>query len=123
MSEPKKAWPLTAMFWSFVVGAAAMLVLTLSTGWLTTQGVVSQKAEAARTAALVPFCVAKAQKDPLWNSNDDKHSSAAFLKKTWDRDDFVENAGWATFPGSDSADSNVAEACATALEKVANPGA
>jgi len=123
MSEPKKAWPITAIVWSFIVGAAAMLVLTLSTGWLTTQGVVRQKAEAARTAALVPFCVAKAQKDPLWNSNDDKHSSEAFLKKTWGRDDFVENAGWATLPGSDAADANVAEACATALQKVANPGA
>ncbi|HVZ02413.1 MAG TPA: hypothetical protein VHA35_23105 [Dongiaceae bacterium] len=123
MSEPKKAWPIAAIVWSFIVGAAAMLVLTLSTGWLTTQGVVHQKAEAARTAALVPFCVAKAQQDPLWKSNDDKHSSAAFLKKTWDRDTFVEDAGWATLPGSDSADANVAEGCATALEKVANPGA
>ena len=123
MAEPKKAWPVTAMVWSFIVGAGAMLVLTLSTGWLTTQGVVQQKAEAARTAALVPFCVANAQHDPLWKSTDDKHSSAAFLKKSWGRDSFVEDAGWATMPGSDSADSNVAAACATALEKVAKPGA
>lgn len=123
MSEPKKAWPIAAMVWSFIVGAAGMLILTLSTGWLTTQGVVQQKADAARTAALVPFCVANAEHDPLWKSTDDKHSSAAFLKKSWDRDTFVENAGWATLPGSSSADSKVAEACASALEKVANPGA
>ena len=123
MSEPKKSWPIGAMFWSFVVGAAGMLILTLSTGWLTTQGVVQQKADAARTAALVPFCVANAEHDPLWKSNDDKHSSAAFLKQTWDRDTFVENAGWATLPGSTTADTNVAEACASALEKVAKPGA
>jgi hypothetical protein len=111
------------MFWSFVVGAAGMLVLTLSTGWLTTQGVVHQKAEAARTAALVPFCVANAEHDPLWKSNDDKHSSAAFLKKSWDQDTFVENAGWATLPGSSTADDKVAAACADALAKVAKPGA
>ena len=123
MSESKKAWPVAAMFWSFVVGAAGMLILTLSTGWLTTQGVVQQKAEAARTAALVPFCVANAEHDPLWKSNDDKHSSAAFLKQSWNQDTFVENAGWATMPGSTTADTKVAEACASALQKVAKPGA
>jgi hypothetical protein len=94
-----------------------MVVLTLSTGWLTTQSVVKQKAEAARTAALVPFCVANAQNDPLWKSKDPKHSSEAFYDKSWGQDTFVESAGWATMPGSDSADAKVADACAKALEK------
>jgi hypothetical protein len=115
----KKYLPSKAMIWSFLVGAAATVILTLSTGWLTTQGVVQQKAEAARTAALVPFCVANAHNDPLWKSKDAKHSSDAFYDKSWGQDSFVENAGWATMPGSDSADSNVADACAKALEKAA----
>jgi hypothetical protein len=117
MAEPKKHLPLKAMIWSFIVGVAATVIVTLSTGWLTTQGVVRQKAETARTAALVPFCVANAHNDPLWKSKDPKHSSDAFYDKTWGQDTFVENAGWATMPGSDSADSDLAEACANALVK------
>jgi hypothetical protein len=117
MGNIKKLLPSKAMIWSFIFGAAAMVVLTLSTGWLTTQSVVQQKAEAARTAALVPFCVANAQNDPLWKSADPKHSSDAFYDKSWGQDTFVENAGWATMPGSDSADPKVADACAKALEK------
>jgi hypothetical protein len=119
MVDIKTYLPTKGMVWSFILGAAAMVIVTLSTGWLTTQSVVQQKAEAARTAALVPFCVANAKNDPLWNSKDPKHSSDAFYDKSWGQDSFVENAGWATMPGSDSADSNVADACAKALEKAA----
>jgi hypothetical protein len=114
MSE-KKGYPFKVSFWSFAAGAAAMLVLTLSAGWLTTQSVVRQKAEAARTDALVPVCVAKAQKDPSWDAG------AAFMKESYySRDSFVEKAGWATMPGSDSADRSVAAACAKALVNVAS---
>jgi hypothetical protein len=119
MAEPSKKWPVKAMIWSFIVGIVATVIVTLSTGWLTTQSVVQQKAAAARTAALVPFCVANAHNDPLWKSKDEKHSSEAFYGKSWGQDTFVENAGWATMPGSDTADSDVAEACAKALEKAA----
>ena len=117
MVDINKHLPSKGMVWSFIFGAAAVVVLTLSTGWLTTQSVVREKAEAARTAALVPFCVANAQNDPLWKSADPKHSSDAFYEKSWGQDTFVENAGWATMPGSDTADSKVADACAKALEE------
>jgi hypothetical protein len=45
-------------------------------------------------------------------------ANLALLKKTdsWNRDQLIEKAGWATFPGSEP-DRHVAEACANLLSQ------
>jgi hypothetical protein len=42
------------------------------------------------------------------------------LTSSYDQRDFVTKTGWATVPGSDNANSDVAQACAAALLKTAS---
>jgi hypothetical protein len=62
-------------------------------------------------AALAPICVDKFQRSA------DATNNFVELKKvsTYMQCSFVEKGGWATPPGSDKADSAVAQACATML--------
>jgi len=67
--------------------------------------------DAAVVENLAGICVAQARAAP---------DSAAKLKQlaeleTWKRRDFVENAAWATMPGSDSSQSGVADLCIVKL--------
>lgn len=101
-----------------VVASVATMVVGFKYGGWETSGTTAKMVADARTDALVPICVAKAQKDPSWDSG------AAFMKENYyNRDSFVEKAGWATFSGSDSPDSAVAAACASKLVDVAKPPA
>jgi alpha/beta superfamily hydrolase len=85
-------------------------------GWVTggkAESVASQRANDAVVAALAPVCVERFQ------HGSDVSASLAELKKadSWSRGEFVEKGGWATVPGSISADrlSAVAKACAQLL--------
>ena len=62
-------------------------------------------------AALVPFCIAKAQQDP------DKAVFAKFQAETssYSRSDMVIKAGWATVGGETSPDNALARACSDKL--------
>jgi len=69
------------------------------------------KVEAAVIAALTPICVEK------FKSSEDVKENFIKLKATevWKQDKFIEQAGWATFAGTDKSNSSVASACAKAL--------
>lgn len=86
-------------------------------GWVTggsAEKAAAQRAESAVVAALVPVCVAK------FNGATDVAVHAAALKKasSWEQGPYVEKGGWANMPGTATANTDLARACAEALTKV-----
>ncbi len=101
--------------WGVVIGGIATAVIGFSQlGW-TTSGkaelLAQERASTAVVAALVPFCIAKAQQDP------DKAIFARFQAETssYSRSDMVIKAGWATVGGETSPDNALARACSDKL--------
>jgi hypothetical protein len=102
--------------WGFVVGAIAITTIGFSQmGW-TTRGsadrMASDRADSAVVAALVPFCVANAERDP------DKAKLVKFRSEdsSYARSELVSNSGWATMPGMTAPDSALASACSEKLQ-------
>jgi hypothetical protein len=106
---------LTRLLQGAAVGAVATMFIGFYWGGWVTGGTAKEMAQkSASTAvvtALAPICVDKFQ-----------HSAEAAanlteLKKvsSWQQGSFIAKGGWATMPGSDSANSAVADACATML--------
>jgi hypothetical protein len=101
--------------WGAAAGAIAVSFIGFSQlGW-TTSGTAEQLAQAradtAVVAALVPFCVAKAQQDP------DKAAFTKFYAETspYSRNDIVMKAGWATVGNAQSPDNALARSCSDKL--------
>lgn len=98
-----------------VTGAIAMAVVGFSQlGWTTASTanqLAQERADTAVVAALVPFCVAKAQQDP------DRTVLAKFQSEqsSYSRNDLVMTAGWATFGDGKSPDHALARACSDKL--------
>ena len=83
-------------------------------GWVTggtAQEMAEELAQKAVVARLAPICVEQ------YNQDSEKDQKLANLKETksWERDDYVVNQGWATMPGEKEADSKVAKKCAELL--------
>jgi hypothetical protein len=86
-------------------------------GWTlgsTANKMAEKSAMTGAIAALAPICVDKFQ-----------HASGAAanlaeLRKvsSWEQRNFVEKGGWATLPGTDLANSAVAQACANMLDNL-----
>ena len=104
------------LFQGLAVGVIGTLIIGFGwSGW-NLGGTVDQKVEtASRTSmvtALAPICAdkferaAKADNDLVLKLN---------AVSSWQRDDYLMKAGWATFPGGAEPDRGVAEACATLL--------
>lgn len=102
-----------------VAGAIALAFYGFTWGGWVTAGsadkAAKQRAESAVVAALVPVCVAK------FNGATDVAVHAAALKKasSWEQGPYVEKGGWANMPGTTTANTDLARACAEALTKVA----
>ena len=87
-------------------------------GWVTGGTAAKDSAVASReavVAALVPVCVERFRAQP------DAVVQADALVKTssYERGSLIEKSGFATMPGSKTADSDVARACAEMLAKPA----
>jgi hypothetical protein len=101
--------------WGAVIGAVALAIVGFSQlGWTTASNaemLAKERANTAVVAALVPFCVAKAQQDP------DKGIFAKFQAETssYSRSDMVMKAGWATVGNDNSPDNALARACSEKL--------
>lgn len=101
--------------WGAVAGAIAMAAVGFSQlGWITSgkaELLAQERASTAVVAALVPFCVAKAQQDP------DKARYAKLQAETssYSRSDMVVKAGWATVGNEQSPDNALARACSEKL--------
>jgi hypothetical protein len=106
---------LTRLLQGAVAGFLATVVIGFGWGgWTlgkTATKMAEQNANAAVVSVLAPICV-----DNFQHATAAK-ATLAELKATdsWKRDTFVVKGGWATFPGMDAPNNNVAEACAKML--------
>jgi pimeloyl-ACP methyl ester carboxylesterase len=107
--------------WGAVLGSILTMIVGFSYGGWMTAGTAErlgkQQADTAVTAALVPVCVAHSKAD---QGAATKLALLRGMTSSYDQQEFVTKAGWATVPGTDSANRDVAEACAAALLKTAS---
>ena len=107
--------------WGGIAGAAVIAIAGFSAGWVVTGGsaraMAAAQGEKAVIAALTPICVAqfKSQTPEIRTTK----LTALRDASSWARGDFVEKQGWATMPGSKTAEDEVANACAAELMKLA----
>ena len=98
------------------IGGAVVLAIVGFTwgGWVTAstaESMAVKRAKAATVAALAPICVARFQEDTSF----EVRLSELNETRTYQRAGFIEEGGWATMPGSDKGDRDVAKACAEML--------
>jgi predicted dienelactone hydrolase len=109
------------MLWGAVVGSVVTMIIGFSYGGWTTSGTAAQlaksQADTAVTAALVPLCIAQSKADGTMLK---KMVELRALASSYEQRDFVTKTGWATVPGSEDPNRDVAEACAAALLKTAS---
>jgi hypothetical protein len=118
MNLPKDTKP---MLWGAVGGAVIVAVLGFTWGgWVT--GSTARKdagvaAHNAMVAALAPICAER------FRAQGDSPAKIAELAKasSWERGSVVEKSGFAMMPGSKTADTDVARACAEILATPATP--
>lgn len=101
--------------WGAVVGGIGTIIVGFSWGgWMlggTADKMAEERSAAAVTKALVPICVSQSAADPQ------KRQELAQITYPYERQEFVFKAGWATVPGSDEPNSELAAACARTLSK------
>lgn len=101
--------------WGVVSGAAAASILGFTVGGWTTESTATMLAnkavDHAVQEALVPFCVAKAHKDPEYQTKLALISEAS----NWNRDKVLIETGWANFLEGVEPDDDIADACAKAI--------
>jgi hypothetical protein len=112
----------TVLFWSCAGCVVATMILGFTWGGWVTGGTAGELAEDAATQAraqvAATVCVEK------FMATDDAHPQLASLKEirsSWQREDFVEEGGWATVAGKDYDDA--AELCAERLIDMEPPPA
>ena len=109
---------LTRLLQGAAAGAVATLIVGFYWGGWVTGGTAREMTHRSTTAAVVaalsPICVDKFQRSA------DAGTNMVELKKisSYQQASFVEKGGWATLPGSDRADSSVAQACANLLSNL-----
>ena len=101
--------------WGAVIGAAAISIVGFSSfGWTlggTAERMATERAQNAVVSVLAPICVEKFR-----HQVDASTKLIEFNKvPSWDRRSIIEKGGWATPPGSDTANSAVVTACAEQL--------
>ncbi len=93
-------------------GAVVMAIVGFSWGGWVTGGtaddMAEKRAKSAMVAALAPICVNKFQQE----SGFDTKLSELNETRAYQRAAFIEKGGWATMPGSEKGDRDVAKACA-----------
>ena len=107
--------------WGAVIGSVVTMILGFGYGGWTTSSTAArlakQQADTAVTAALVPLCIAQSKADRAVLK---KMGELKALTSSYDQRDFVTKTGWATVPGNENPNSDVAQACADALLKTAS---
>ena len=102
-----------------VIGAIVVVIVMFWTGWAVTSGAAAASAEDMVKEAVVenlaPICVDQYLQDP------NKLERFAELKKksSYQRDDYVDEIGWATMLGAESPVRGVADACAKRIIELA----
>lgn len=121
MPMPQVPLWIKPVLWGAVAGSVVTMIIGFSYGGWTTGSTAARLAKAqadtAVTTALVPMCVAKSKAD---GAAAKKMGELKALASSYDQRDFVTKTGWATVPGSDDPNADVAEACAAVLLKTAS---
>jgi hypothetical protein len=109
---------LTRLLQGAAGGVAATLIIGFGWGGWVTGGTARDMTQRGSTAAVVaalsPICVDKFQRSAEAAVN------LTELKKvsSYQQVTFIEKGGWATLPGSDTANASVAQACADMLNSL-----
>lgn len=103
------------VLWSAIGGALVWwIVLSAGFGWQSAGSVEQQAVERADTAVLdvlAPICVARFHQDA---ENEAKFKALKEVS-SWNQADYVVKQGWATMPGTDALESQIAKACASQI--------
>ena len=98
--------------WGLVIGAIGLLIVIFWTGWVVTSSTAEEEgkkmAKEALLENLVPICVEQYLQDP----NKVERFAELKEKSSYQRDDYVEESGWATMPGSAPTVRGLADKCA-----------
>ena len=107
------------MVQGIVIGAVVMVIVMFWTGWAVTSGAAEAKSEEMAKEAVVgnlaPICVEQYLQDP----NKVERLEELKKKSSYQRDDYVNEIGWATMPGAESPVRGVADACAKRIMELA----
>jgi len=102
-----------------VGGAVALAIVGFGWGgWVTggtAEAMAKKQARSATVAALAPICAAKFQADTGF----DAKLSELNETRAYQRSAFIEKGGWATMPGNEKGDRDVAKACAELIIEMA----
>lgn len=112
MEQPK--WLKPALVGAAVGAIALAIVGFTAGGWMTNskaERLAASRASTETVSALVPYCVAASMADPAASAIIDELKAA----RSFERDDIVMDAGWATAPGADRPDRQLAVECAVKL--------
>lgn len=105
----------TILVWACLASIVLTIVVGFAWGgWMTTGNSLAAGVavgEDAVTQRLAPICVTQFNQDP------DKEQKLAELGEmtSYQRAQYVQDQGWATMPGEEGPDRNVADACAKLL--------
>jgi hypothetical protein len=117
--QVRYAW-LKPGVWGVIVGSILTMIVGFGWGGWTTnstaQQIAMKQAGVAVTTALVPICLAQVKADAARAT---KLGELTAITSSWEQTEFVMKTGWATFPGNEDPNRDVAEACATSLLKTA----
>ena len=106
------------LFQGLALGVIGTVVIGFAWGgWhlgSTVEEMVETASKTATVAVLAPICADKFVKAASTDNNLIVNLKAV---SDWERDTYLMNAGWATFPGGAEPVSKVAEACANMLFK------
>ncbi|WP_073125211.1 hypothetical protein [Palleronia salina] len=104
-----------------VIGAALVGTLGFTWGGWVTEGTASDRATSMSQqdviAAMVPVCLEMARTDPKRSAKIEAIREAS----PYQRRDALMEAGWATVPGAEAPDRDIAEACLGPLDIDAVP--
>jgi len=115
--RPSKA----VWFWSCVAASVLTMIVGFSWGGWVTGGTATKQVETASEKAVAQLaasiCVTRFLAAP------DAAAKLAELKKTssWERDDFVEDAGWVTFASAEKPVNGAGLLCANQLAEAEIP--
>lgn len=103
-----------------VGGAVALAIVGFGWGgWVTggtAEAMAKEQAKSATVAALAPICAAKFHADSSFEAKLSELNDTS----AYQRSGFIEKGGWATMPGSEKGDRDVAKACAEMIIEMAD---
>jgi hypothetical protein len=102
------------VFWIAVGAMVLTIMVGFNWGGWVTGGTVQEMMSDAVVQRLSSICVAQYNQDP------EKSQKLIALNeaRSYQRDDYVREQGWATMPGDDKPDNNVSNACAQQLMQI-----